>query len=111
MSYPVENALFEWEEGYRRLQRLSDRPSLLTWNNLVIDAIRDELRRRVGATFTVAELADLYAQGTGWCLEIAARMDPEDSIAWDPQLIADASFHLHLRGAKDWAGGRRLALD
>jgi hypothetical protein len=111
MTYPVENALFEWEEGYRRLQALSSSPSRYAWTIRVIDAVRDELRRRVGATFTVAELADLYGQDTGWVLEIANRLDPEDTIPWDPQVIIDAAFHLHLRGAKDWAGGRRLALD
>jgi hypothetical protein len=111
VSYPVENALFEWEEGFRRLQALSSDPRRYAWANRVIEAVRDELRRRVGATFTVGRLADVYSQGTGWCLEIADRLDSEGEISWDPQLIADAAFYLHLRGAKDWAGGRRLALD
>jgi hypothetical protein len=111
MNYPIENALFEWEEGYRRLQQLGDRPQLYARISGAIDAVRDELRRRLGPTFHVADLADLYGRGTGWCLEIAARTDPEESMDWDPQVIADAAFHLHLRGARDWAGGRRLALD
>jgi hypothetical protein len=111
LSYPVDNALFEWEEGYRRLQELTDRPSLYTWVNQVIDAVRDDLRRRVGATFTVAELADEYGRGTEWVLEIANRMDPEGTISWDPQLLAGAAFHMHLRGAKDWAGGRYLTVE
>ena len=111
MSYPVDNALFEWEEGHRRLQALSDSPRRYAWANRVIEVIRDDLRRRVGATFTVAELADVYGAGTGWVLEIANRMDPEGTISWDPQLLAGAAFHLHLRGAKDGAGGRYLAVE
>ena len=111
MNYMVDTALFEWEEGYRRLQELSSSPSRYAWTNHVIEAVRDEMRQRVGATFTVAELADVYGQGTGWVLEIANRMDPEGTISWDPQLIAGAAFHLHLRGAKNWSGGRYLAVD
>jgi hypothetical protein len=111
MSYPVDNALFEWEEGHRRLQALGDSPRRYAWALRVIEVIRDDLRRRVGATFTVAELADVYGEGTGWVLEIAGRMDPEGTMTWDPQLLAGAAFHLHLRGAKDWAGGRYLAVE
>jgi hypothetical protein len=111
VSYPVENALYEWEEGYRRLQGLGDRPALYGRVLAAIDAIRDELRRRVGATFTVADLADLYGHGTDWCLAVAAAVAPEESTDWDSQAVADAAFHLHLRGARDWAGGRRLAVD
>ena len=34
-----------------------------------VDAVRDELRRRIGPTFTASELADLYGAGTDWALE------------------------------------------
>jgi hypothetical protein len=110
MSYPVENAIYQWEDGYARLQTLSADPRL--YRNVLrgIDAVRDELRRRVGATFTVEDLAELYGRGTDWCLEIANGV-ADQATDWDPQVIADAAFHLHLRGAKDWAGGKRLALD
>lgn len=111
MSYPVDNALYEWEEGYSRLQALADRPALYRGVSAAIEAVRDELRRRVGATFTVADLADLYARGTDWCLEVAATVAPDRAVDWDPQVITDAAFHLHLRAARDWAGGKRLAID
>ncbi len=111
VSYPVENALYEWEEGARRLQSLGADPRVYRNVNRAIDAVRDELRRRVGATFTVADLADLYGRGTDWCLEVAAEVAPDQASGWDPQVIADAAFHQHLRGARDWAGGKRLALD
>ena len=75
MSYPLANALFQWEEGYRvaagdrrsRERRLADR---------VVDAVRDELRRRIGPTFSAAELADLYGAGTDWCLQVAIDVAP-----------------------------------
>jgi hypothetical protein len=105
MAYPLENALFQWEEGWRALQgieetrerRLADR---------VVGAIGDELRRRVGPTFRAAELAELYGRGTDWCLQIALEWAPAP--ATDPRSLADAAFWLYLRGAADFAGGRQL---
>jgi hypothetical protein len=109
MSYPLENALFQWEEGWGRLQRLREEPSAHRRAYRVVDAIRDELRRRIGPTFRAAELADLYAQGTDWCLEVALATVPEPPL--DAQALADAAFWLYLRGASDFSGGRQLALD
>ena len=105
MGYPFENALFQWEEGWRALQAIED-PRERRRADRIVDAIRDELRRRVGTTFTAAELADRYGRGTEWCLQLAMEIAP--AIAADAQALADAAFWLHLRGATDFAGGRRL---
>ena len=105
MSYPLENALFQWEEGYRGLQALRDPPARRLADRLV-EAIREELRRRIGATFTAAELAELYGRGTDWCLQVAIDVAP--AAESDAQSIADAAFWLYLRGARDFAGGRQL---
>jgi hypothetical protein len=109
MAYSLENALFQWEEGWRRLEGLREDPSAFRRAHRVVDAVRDELRRRIGPTFRAADLADLYGQGTDWCLEVALAADPEPPL--DPQGLADAAFWLYLRGASDYAGGRQLALD
>jgi hypothetical protein len=109
MGYPLENALFQWEEGWGRLQALREEPTAYRRAHRVVDAIRDELRRRIGPTFRAAELAELYAQGTDWCLEVALAAVPEPPL--DPQGLADAAFWLYLRGASDFSGGRQLALD
>jgi hypothetical protein len=111
VSYPLDNAIYEWEEGHRRLQELAAEPALYRRVYRVVDAIREELRRRVGPTFFSAELAEFYGRGTDWCLEVAWEFDPEQSTDWDPQVIADAAFYLYLRGARDWAGGGRIAVD
>ncbi len=112
MSYSIDNAMYEWEEGHRRLQELAvSRPGLYRRVHRAVDAVRDELRRRVGPGFTTAQLADFYGQGTDWCLEVAWTESPEQSSSWDPQVIADAAFYLFLRGARDWSGGRRIAVD
>ncbi len=105
-AYPLENALFQWEEGYRRLQGLQTDPRAYRLADRIITAVRIELRRRIGPTFTAAELAALYGMGTDWCLEAAT--SEVTSPPADPQDLADAAFWLYLRGASDFAGGRQL---
>jgi hypothetical protein len=106
VSYPLESALYQWEDGYRRLRELSADPRSAAQANRAVEAIRDELRRRIGPTFSSAELADLYGAGTDWCLEAARWALPEAASELDPQAIIDGAFYLYLRGATDWSGGR-----
>jgi|SRR5215203_1967363 len=105
MAYPLENALFQWEEGRRALQAI-DEPRQRRLAERVVDAMREELRRRIGPTFTAAELAELYGQGTDWAQQVAIDVGP--SLDSDSQHLADAAFWLYLRGATDFAGGRQL---
>jgi hypothetical protein len=107
MSYPLANALYQWEEGYRELRALRD-PRERHLADRLIGAIRDELRRRIGVTFTATELADLYGRGTDWCLQIAIDVAP--AAEGDAQSLADAAFWLYLRGAGDFAGGKQLVV-
>ena len=105
MAYPLENALFQWEEGRRALQAIEDsRQRRLA--DRVVDAIRDELRRRIGPTFTAGELAELYGRGTDWAQQLA--FDAAPAIEGQAQALTDAAFWLYLRGATDFAGGRQL---
>lgn len=105
MAYPLENALFQWEDGWRDLQALTDSRARRLADR-VVDAVREELRRRIGPTFTAAELAELYGRGTDWCLQVAIDVAP--AAEGDAQSLADAAFWLYLRGAGDFAGGRQL---
>ena len=105
MSYPLENALFQWEEGRRALQAIED-PRQRRLADRVVDALREELRRRIGPTFSAAELAELY--GAGHRLGQQVAIDVAPSIDGDSQALADAAFWLYLRGATDFAGGRQL---
>ncbi len=109
MAYPFENALFQWEEGWRRLEELRSDPAAYRQADRVVSAVREELRRRIGPTFRAADLAQLYSEGTDWCLEVALAVAPQAAL--EPQQLADAAFWLYLRGASDFAGGRQLAVD
>jgi hypothetical protein len=105
MAYPLDNALFQWEEGRRALQAIDD-PRRRRLADRVVEAIRDELRRRIGPTFSAAELAELYGRDTDWCQQVAIDVAP--AIEDEAQSLADAAFWLYLRGATDFAGGRQL---
>ena len=97
-----------WREGARRLDQADAplRPAL----QRVVDAIVDELRRRLGGTFSADELAQLYLeQGTDWCFDIAVRAAPTTPEAWDLTTVVGAAFARYVREASDYAGGARIA--
>ncbi len=102
LAYPIDNALFQWEDGWRVLQGLGGDRLAQRRAERVVEAVRDELRLRIGATFTLADLADLYGQDTDWCLAIVCEVDP----GAEGRSLVDAAFWLHRRGASDFAGGR-----
>ncbi|MBK5231779.1 MAG: hypothetical protein JJE13_02200 [Thermoleophilia bacterium] len=105
MKYPLENALFNWEAGILRLREL-ERGGALRGDQVTVP-VREELRRRLGATFSAGDLADLYGAGTDWAAQLGG-VDPGMS---DFQDLVDAAFWLHLRAASDFAGGRRIEID
>ncbi len=96
MSYGLENALFQWQDGQRQVR---GEPDL----ERAADAVVDELRRRLGSTFTLGELADFYADGTDWATDVAARRSGSP----DATVVVDAAFGRYAREAADYAGGRR----
>jgi len=105
-SHQVENAVFQWEEGYRRLQEARSEPSLYRALARAVIAIQGDLRKRLGSTFSVAELASLYRESSEWTLDLAMRRIPDDASGWGPGVAADAAFYLYMREAADFAGGR-----
>ena len=67
-----------------------------------VDVVSDELRRRVGGTFTLAELADAYGSAEGWLLTVVGEQAPSKGWARTASLAADAAFHAYSRGAQDY---------
>ncbi len=100
MAYALENALFQWEEGERRISEADarERPQLERVTRIVVDA----LRQRLGGEFGVAELADLYGEGTDWAGDIARAESTGTDAAW----VVDAAFWRYAREAYDFGGGR-----
>jgi hypothetical protein len=100
VSYTIENALFQWEEGEARVRDAEGREGL-ELDRAVRDVL-DELRRRLGGSFTLSELADLYGEGTDWATDVVLRrFDSTDTSA-----AVNAAFLRYARDASDYAGGR-----
>jgi hypothetical protein len=101
----IAAARFAWEEGMRRLE--SDRSALRSLRDELAFAVTDELRRRVGVTFGMADLAAQYRSASTWYFEVAARIAPADPAAWDPAIALDAGFARMARLATDAPGRGR----
>jgi hypothetical protein len=101
VPYAIENALFQWEEGERRLHRTDD-PAGQQLEQAAA-AVLAELRRRLGSSFTLAELADFYASGVDWAIDVAQAREAGTDSAW----VVDAAFSRYAREASDYGGGRR----
>jgi hypothetical protein len=102
MPTVLETTRHEWLEGHRRIQSAaSDRAR---YERLLqeLDVVLEELRRRVGQTFTLDELAAAYADADRWAGEALAEREPAPG--WPTRLatLQDAAFHVYSRGAIDY---------
>jgi hypothetical protein len=98
----LTSARLEWERAYRDLVEAARDPAMDDRVRRQLGAISAELRRRVGGTYTMRELADEYAAADGWARHVLAE---QGSPGW-PQtlaLVEGAAFHLYARGAVDYA--------
>jgi hypothetical protein len=105
VSFEAANVL--WQDGLRRLREAdpSERPTL----ERVVDELVVELRRRLGGSFTAAELAELYErESTDWAFQAAVRVAPTTPAAWDMATVLNAAYAVYVRSASDYAGGRRI---
>jgi len=97
----VELARMQWEQGERRLESLDEPPAREAVYRRVTAAIVDELHRRVGQTFTLADLAAEYDRSARWCRDVAQRTTP-NVWAHDLTIVGDAAFARFSRNAIDF---------
>jgi glutathione S-transferase len=98
----VESARREWEDGHRRL--VAEARDRAAGDALMaqVEAVLDELRRRVGGTYTLAELAAAYARAESWSREVVAERAPRPDWPRTLSTVEAAAFHLYARGASDY---------
>jgi hypothetical protein len=101
VSYALENAIFQWEEGERRL-REAEAERRMPLERASAQVV-DEIRQRLGSRFSLEELSDLYAGAGDWASEVARRTFAGTESSW----VVDAAFARYAREASDYGGGSR----
>jgi hypothetical protein len=102
MATDLELARQQWRDGNRRLEDARgdrERYRQLAEN---ADRVVDALRRRLGQSFTLEELAAAYTGADDWVLELLEDADPDGAVPLEPGTAADAAFHAYARGAVDY---------
>jgi len=98
----LETARAEWDEGHRRLEAYSAEPQLYARLLEQVDAVSAELARRVGQTFTIAELVDAYAGAERWSRDAVADHAPAPGWPRTLSVVEGEAFHRYQRGAVDY---------
>jgi hypothetical protein len=98
----VQSAREEWQEGHARLFDQARDAAMRERLLAQVDAVTEELRRRVGGTFTLAELSREYAGAERWSREVVAARAPAPGWPGTLSLVEAAAFHLYARGAVDY---------
>jgi hypothetical protein len=98
----IEVARQEWEEGSRRLE--AAREDGLRYRQLLelLELVLDELRKRIGQTYTLAELAAAFGRAESWAREVVQERAPQPGWPRDLTLVVAAAFDAYQRGATDY---------
>ncbi len=99
----IASARRDWEEGRRRFAEAARRdPERGEVLHRQREAVLEELRRRVGATYTLAALAATYGDAERWVLEAVERHGARAGWSRTAALAGDAAFHAYSLGAQDY---------
>jgi hypothetical protein len=92
----------EWEEGHRRLE--DERHDRRRYETLLrqVEIVSEELRKQVGQTFTISELAASYRDAERWARETVEDRAPSPGWPRDLALVLAAAYFTYLRGASDY---------
>lgn len=102
MRPEIEIARREWEEAHAALER--ETPDRARYERLLeqVEAVVAELRKRVGQTFTLGELAEAYRDAERWTRDAIVEHAPGPGWPRDLALVTGAAFHQYVRGAVDY---------
>jgi hypothetical protein len=102
MSPDVESARREWEEASRRYETELRDPTQAARLPPQFSALRDELRKRVGGTFTLAQLAAEYGNAERWARDAISERAAAPGWPRTLAVVEGAAFHSYARGAVDY---------
>ena len=98
----IEVARQEWEEGTRRLEAAREDRHRYRQLLELLELILDELRKRIGQTYTLAELVAAYAESERWAREVLEERAAMPGWPRDLSLVLAAAFDAFQRGAIDY---------
>jgi len=92
----------EWAEGEKQLE--AARGDRRRYETLLgqVGIVTEELRKEVGQTYTLAELARAYRDAERWGREVVEERAPSPGWPRDLALVLAAAFHAYQRGASDY---------
>jgi len=101
----LQAARHQWDEGLRRLGAEGEDTARSRHLWILIEEVVAELRRRVGQTFTLADLAGVYEGSEDWVRDVVIRSTPSRARAGvrDAALVQDVAFAQYARGASDYS--------
>ena len=92
----------EWEQGYRRFEAASREPVAGDRLQRQLEVVTDELRKRIGQTFTLEQLAEAYDNADDWARDVVSERAATPGWPRTLSMVEDAAFHLYQRGAVDY---------
>ena len=92
----------EWEEGSRRLEAVRDDPPRYRQLLELLELVLDELRKRMGQTYTLAELVAAYGESDRWAREVLEERATAAHWPRDLTVVLGAAFEAYQRGAIDY---------
>ncbi len=100
----IASARHHRAEGNRRLAGEGEGTARTRHLDILVDAVVRELQRRVGQTFTLRDLADVYGAAEDWVREVIVISAPPRSRAGirDTALVQDAAFARYAQSASDY---------
>lgn len=102
MTTSVTSARHDWAQGYRAFLAEAESPGASERLDVQLEVLTDEIRRRLGSTFTLEELTEAYATSERWGREALAERASRTGWERTLSLSLDAAFHLYSRGAQDF---------
>jgi hypothetical protein len=100
----VASARHQWDDGRRRLAEEGLETARSRHLAVLIDAVTDELRRRLGQRYALADLAAAYDGAEEWVRDVVLRSARPKFRAGvrDTALVQDAAFARYAQGASDY---------
>ena len=102
MSRDVESSRRDWENAFGRYEAELRDPVQAERLRPQLTLLREELRKRIGSSFSLAELADAYRTSEIWARDLVSERAAAPDWPRTLSIVEGAAFHLHSRGAVDY---------